>query len=262
MPLNGVSAAMRERVSQQLKEIERRYDVKVLYACESGSRGWGFASPDSDYDVRAVYVQAPEQYLQVDAAEEGFEWIEDEWFDVGAWDLRKTLRLLRSSNAVVLEWLQSPIIYQGDLAFHAEIWALALAYFQPKAALYHYRGIAKTASAAFQADGSIRLKKWFYVLRPLLAALWVAQHQTIPPMTLEELLAGQSDDIKQRLWDLVAFKNEQSEAYVFTPDALLQKLIADLWQQTEVALPERAVPDAEPLNRFFRTWIERYADPA
>ena len=181
---------------------------------------------------------------------------------MGAWDLRKTLRLLRSSNAVVLEWLQSPIIYQGDLAFQTEIWALAQAYFQPKAALYHYRGIAKTASAAFQADGSIRLKKWFYVLRPLLAALWVAQHQTIAPMTLEELLAGQSDDIRQRLWDLVGFKNEQSEAYVFTPDAVLQQWIADLWQQTEVALPERTVPDAEPLNRFFRTWVERYADPA
>ena len=81
-------------------------------------------------------------------------------------------------------------------------------------------------------------------------------------MTLEALLEGQSDDIKQRLWDLVAFKNEQSEAYVFTPDVALQALIADLWQQTEVALPERAVPDAEPLNRFFRTWVERYADPA
>ena len=148
------------------------------------------------------------------------------------------------------------------MAFHTEIWALALAYFQPKAALYHYRGIAKTASAAFQADGAIRLKKWFYVLRPLLAALWVAQHQTIPPMTLEALLEGQSDNIKQRLWDLVAFKNEQSEAYVFTPDVALQALIADLWQKTEVALPEREVPDAEPLNRFFRTWVGHYADPA
>ena len=253
---------MQAVIQNKLQHTERERHIQILWAIESGSRAWGFASPDSDYDVRAVYVQAPERYLQVDAAEEGFEWIEDEWFDVGAWDLRKTLRLLRSSNAVVLEWLQSPIIYQGDLAFQTEIWALAQAYFQPKAALYHYRGIAKTASAAFQADGSIRLKKWFYVLRPLLAALWVAQHQTIAPMTLEELLVGQSDEIRQHLWDLVAFKNEQSEAYVFTPDAVLQQWIADLWQQTEVALPERAVPDAEPLNRFFRTWIERYVDPA
>ena len=152
---------MQAVIQTKLRHIARERHIQILWAIESGSRAWGFASPDSDYDVRAVYVQAPERYLQVDAAEEGFEWIEDEWFDVGAWDLRKTLRLLRGSNAVVLEWLQSPQIYAGDLEFHAQIWALAQRYFQPKNALYHYRGIAKTASAAFQSDGAIRLKKWF-----------------------------------------------------------------------------------------------------
>ena len=251
---------MQAVIQTKLQQIERERHIQILWAIESGSRAWGFASPDSDYDVRAVYVQAPEQYLQVDAAEEGFEWIEDDWFDVGAWDLRKTLRLLRGSNAVVLEWLQSPQIYEGDLEFHAQIWELAQRYFQPKNALYHYRGIAKTASAAFQADGAIRLKKWFYVLRPLLAALWVAQRQTIPPMTLDELLQGQDSDTQQRVWDLVAFKNEQAEAHVFTPDAGLQDLIATLWQQTQVDLPERAVPDAAPINQFFRHWVGRDAE--
>ena len=89
---------MQTVIQNKLQHTERERHIQILWAIESGSRAWGFASPDSDYDVRVVYVQAPERYLQIDAAEEGFEWIEDEWFDVGAWDLRKTLRLLRSSD--------------------------------------------------------------------------------------------------------------------------------------------------------------------
>ncbi len=114
MPLNGVSAAMRERVSQQLREIERRYDVKVLYACESGSRGWGFASPDSDYDVRFLYVHPLEWYLRVEAPRDVIELPIDDELDVSGWEWRKALGLLKGANPTLIEWLDSPVVYQQD----------------------------------------------------------------------------------------------------------------------------------------------------
>lgn len=114
MPINGVSAAMRERVSQQLKEIERRYGVKVLYACESGSRGWGFASPDSDYDVRFLYVHPLEWYLRVEAPRDVIELPIDDELDVSGWEWRKALGLLKGANPTLIEWLDSPVVYQQD----------------------------------------------------------------------------------------------------------------------------------------------------
>lgn len=249
---------MQQTIQHKLRQIESQQKINLLWAVESGSRAWGFASEDSDYDVRAIYLQPATTYLDIDAPSESFEWIENEWFDVGAWDIRKALRLIRSSNSVVLEWLQSPIIYQGDVDFHADAWQQAQAFFQPKHSLYHYRGIAKTASQAFATDGSIKLKKWFYVLRPLLAALWVAQQQQIAPMTLDELMVNLSADTQQKIQELVWFKQEQNESFVFTPSSRLQGFIADLWQQTDLKLPERELGDTDELNQLFRTWTERY----
>ncbi len=105
---------MRERVSQQLREIERRYDVKVLYACESGSRGWGFASPDSDYDVRFLYVHPLEWYLRVEAPRDVIELPIDDELDVSGWEWRKALGLLKGANPTLIEWLDSPVVYQQD----------------------------------------------------------------------------------------------------------------------------------------------------
>ena len=100
--------------AQQLKEIERRYDVKVLYACESGSRGWGFASPDSDYDVRFLYVHPLEWYLRVESPRDVIELPIDDELDVSGWEWRKALGLLKGANPTLIEWLDSPVIYQQD----------------------------------------------------------------------------------------------------------------------------------------------------
>lgn len=104
--------AMRERVLEELTRLEQEHDVTVLYACESGSRAWGFASPDSDYDVRFVYVQQPDWYLRVDEPRDVLERPLTDELDLSGWELRKTLRLLRKSNPTLLEWLDSPLVYR------------------------------------------------------------------------------------------------------------------------------------------------------
>src|SRR6266540_3954918 len=112
-----------EQVDRRLDEIEANHDVRVAFCCESGSRAWGFASTDSDYDVRFIYVRRPEWYLSIDLEErrDVIETpIEGVW-DVNGWDLRKALRLLRKSNPPLFEWLQSPIVYRERSSVAAQM---------------------------------------------------------------------------------------------------------------------------------------------
>ncbi len=134
---------MRERVSQQLKEIERRYDVKVLYACESGSRGWGFASPDSDYDVRFLYVHPLEWYLRVESPRDVIELPIDDELDVSGWEWRKALGLLKGANPTLIEWLDSPVVYQQDEETITAFKAMVPMWFSPLRARWHYYSMAQ-----------------------------------------------------------------------------------------------------------------------
>lgn len=242
-------------IIQKLPNIEQQYQIKLLFVAESGSRAWGFSSSDSDYDVRGIFIHPKTAYLAIDAPLETLEWIENDWFDVGAWDLTKTLRLLRKSNAVLLEWLQSPIIYQQYPSIQAELIRLAQQYYQPKAVLYHYRGIAKTVSATMDIH-AVKLKKWFYLLRALLAAYWVTQCDQIPPMQLIELLSPLSESHQQEIQQLVAFKADKDEHFLWQPSQSMQQLIADLWQQTDITLETLEIPNSQLLNHWFRKVLD------
>lgn len=166
---------MEQQIQQKLAQISRQSDLRFLLAVESGSRAWGFPSPDSDYDVRVIFIRPINDYLSIKTAKETFEYIENEWFDVGGWDLRKALNLLWKSNAVLLEWLNPPIVYQQSTQFVERIRPLLNEYFQPASVIHHYRGIARNSLAQLDLRNEIKLKKWFYVLRPLLAVQWIVQ---------------------------------------------------------------------------------------
>ena len=190
MSNNDVDSAMRARVCAQLRAIEQRYNVRVLYACESGSRGWGFASPDSDYDVRFLYVHRPEWYLRVEAQRDVIELPIDDELDVCGWEWRKALGLLKGANPTLIEWLDSPVVYQEDETVVAELRALIPAWFSPLRARWHYYSMARKNFHEYLQGETVRLKKYFYVLRPLLAARWVEAGKGVPPMRFTELLAG------------------------------------------------------------------------
>ena len=134
MQRHPLSDAMRARVLAELERLERERNVKVLYACESGSRAWGFASPDSDYDVRFVYVEKPDWFVQVDAPRDVIERPLDDALDVSGWELRKTLGLLRKSNPTLLEWLDSPLVYRQEDQATARLRELAEHFYSPPAA--------------------------------------------------------------------------------------------------------------------------------
>lgn len=136
-------AAMRERVLDELERIEREHDVVVLYACESGSRAWGFASPDSDYDVRFVYVHQPEWYQRVEEPRDVIERPLSDELDISGWELRKALRLTRKSNPALLEWLGSPLVYREEPGVREELLWLGSAFHSVPGSRHHYLSMAR-----------------------------------------------------------------------------------------------------------------------
>ncbi|WP_097490275.1 nucleotidyltransferase domain-containing protein [Escherichia coli] len=231
MPLNGVSAAMRERVSQQLREIERRYDVKVLYACESGSRGWGFASPDSDYDVRFLYVHPLEWYLRVEAPRDVIELPIDDELDVSGWEWRKALGLLKGANPTLIEWLDSPVVYQQD----------------------------EETITALKA----MVPKWFSPLRPLLAVRWVEAGKGVPPMRFAELLAGSELDapLRAEIDELLERKQRAGEAEYGPRRPLLHAFIRAELARGEIPplLPDSREGDVKELDSLMYQTVMRRA---
>ena len=189
-----VSDAMRATVLDELARLEREHDVHVLFACESGSRGWGFASPDSDYDVRFIYVHRLAWYLTVEPGRDVIEQPISGELDVGGWELRKALQLLRDSNPTLLEWLRSPIVYRQDDAWAARLRTLAEDKFSPVRGYHHYVSMARKNLREHLYGETVRYKKYLYVLRPLLAARWIREDRGAPPMVFADLVAATSLD--------------------------------------------------------------------
>ncbi|WPH13275.1 nucleotidyltransferase domain-containing protein [Variovorax paradoxus] len=182
-----IDPAMRAQIMQALRDIEARHDVTVLFACESGSRGWGFASPDSDYDVRFIYVNRLPWYLTVTPRRDVIELPISSELDVNGWDLRKALGLMRESNPTLLEWLRSPVVYRDDAAAMPRFRALAEAVFSNARGWHHYASMAKKNFREHLQADEVRYKKYLYVLRPLLAARWIRTQAGVPPMRFAEL---------------------------------------------------------------------------
>lgn len=255
---------MHNEILKKLPQIEQEHQVKLLYVAESGSRAWGFASTNSDYDVRGIFIRPRNAYLSIDKPKETFEWIENSWFDVGAWDITKGLHLLRKSNCILLEWLQSPIIYQQYPNVQKELFELAKLYYQPKVIVHHYRGIAKVVSGYFPEDETrneadakpIKLKKWFYLLRSLLSAYWTVKTGDIPPMELNKLIKILSVEEQKVIHELVEFKSDKDEHFTWVPTETMQHLIFFLWQETDVQLAKREIPDNDVLNNWFRKKLD------
>ena len=216
--LRGADSASAARaVSHELRRLEEAEDVRVLLAVESGSRAWGFESPDSDFDVRFVYVRPVEYYLRLQSTRDVLEWRLDEVLDVSGWDLDKALRLMRGANPSLFEWLASPIVYAEYSAF-AAVRDLAADCFSPVSSAHHYlsmvrtnmSGLTGTTRKADEADRTdqaavagetIRLKKCLYAMRAILACRWVVAERVPVPMLFRDLVDAQLEASMRGLVD-------------------------------------------------------------
>ena len=184
---------MKETILNALKKIEEDYQVKILFACESGSRAWGFPSKDSDYDVRFIYVHKTEDYLTIDQIGIGnkrdvIELPINNLLDVSGWDLTKTLKLFRKSNPPLMEWLRSGIVYYQAFSTIDQMKELSKNIFAPNSCLHHYLNMASNNFREFLQGEEVKIKKYFYVLRPVLAAKWIEKFNEFPPLEFPILL--------------------------------------------------------------------------
>lgn len=257
LPVNEIETAIQDR----LAAIERERGVKVLFACESGSRAWGFASPDSDYDVRFIYTGPAACYLTVHPARDVIEEPVNAELDVSGWDLRKALGLLAKSNPPLLEWLDSPIVYRQDAAFAARFRGLAKAWLNPRACRYHYAHMALHNYREHMRGETVKLKKYLYILRPVLACQWLERGLGPVPMRLETMLDALVTDAAlraavERLLALKRITPELGEGSAIPEiSAFLATEIAK-FDADPVELPVPARPLSE-LDDFFRTELER-----
>lgn len=248
-------------ITQQLLDVCQHENIVCLHAIESGSRAWGFASPDSDFDVRLIYAEQPDFYWQLYQGKDTFEFIDNELysvpFDIGGWELRKALQLLHKSNSVILEWINSPIIYHSRSDFIAELKSLQYEFFNAKACFYHYQGMAKNAYAQLNLENEIKLKKYFYLLRALLASVWVKVKNQPIPVYMMEMVELLTTDERDKIEQLIQIKVNAPEQYQHQLNPVLQQLILRLWQLSEsLDFGEIKQGDIRLLNDFFKCTIK------
>ena len=245
---------MRKKIKEQLRRIEDAENIKILLAVESGSRAWGFASPDSDYDVRFVYIRSLEDYLRLDAIRDVIELPIDDVLDINGWDLQKTLRLLHKSNPTLFEWFSSPIVYKKT-EFSDKFCDLMTHYFSSKKTLYHYVSMAEGNYREYLKGDLVKAKKYFYALRPVLACQWILDRGTPPPMLFSELL---KTELPVELIDVV---NQLLELKMNSPEIKLIKRISEINEYLDESIPniksavrlldDSYTPDWSELNQLF-----------
>lgn len=204
---------MKKVILSHLEEVERKNNVIVLLAVESGSRAWGFHSAESDWDVRFVYVHQLDWYLRVNEGRDVIEHMYDDDVDLVGWELRKTLRLFQKSNPSLLEWLHSPIIYHADEVFLSCMRGLEPAFFNPIKTMYHYGSIYIKHDKRYLQNAAYPLKRFLYYLRGVLACRWIEERQSMPPVLFSELVKStvHEDPIHQKINELLTLKRQSKE---------------------------------------------------
>ncbi|WP_419868330.1 nucleotidyltransferase domain-containing protein [Chryseobacterium sp. CT-SW4] len=247
---------METKIVKKLKEIEEKKGIEILFAVESGSRAWGFASPDSDYDIRFIYRHDKDWYLSPWDKDETIEFMTEDDLDGSGWDLRKTFHLLLKSNAALLSWFYSPIVYKENEKFVKLFTPLADACFSPIAVSYHYLSMSKKYLEACRSE-EVKLKSYFYCLRTALTGKWITEKETVPPVLFSELLVLVDDFTRTKIENLITLKATKGESYYHRNDWELFGFLESLIKENE----ERAKDlkggnsDKNEMERVFREII-------
>ncbi|MEM9733849.1 MAG: nucleotidyltransferase domain-containing protein [Pseudomonadota bacterium] len=253
------------QIDTRLENLIRDEPVIIPWAIESGSRAWGFPSPDSDYDCRFIYVRPLRHMTALFPKRDVIETPLDAVLDVGGWELSKALRLLLKGNAVILEWLTSPIIYRGNSDFQKAALALTHEVVNRSAMQHHYRRLALSMRARVAGENAqLPLKKLFYILRPLVALKWLDENPTarFPPMHFQTLLDGVELDevLRGDIGMLVKAKAETRELGNGKVPPTIASFIDDGFKQFDGKAGRLGPPSASDVamvEGFHQTWLHR-----
>lgn len=259
------------RILNQVEIMEKQYNVKVIYLCESGSRLWGFDSADSDYDVRGVCISPVESYLSVEnpPASDIHFMSEDKAIDIAVWDIRKFLDHIKDNKISALEWLRADIVYQDNAAFKKDVNAA----FAPvaRARLWYsaYGGWGRSSMAEMVTDepGVVKIKKYLYAIRLALSAQYSFDFESLPPLNINTLVdapnarLGLDEELKEEIRKVLATKKSGKEADTIASHPIvleyLKKWLRDTngdWDSLIGIRPE----DGPSFNAVFRKHIGFY----
>lgn len=255
--------ATKDKIKIYLNEIEQENNIKILWACETGSRAWGFPSTDSDFDVRVIYVHKTNWYLNLKAQKDSIEMmLENNEIDITGWELKKCLQLLNKSNAAILERIQSPIVYCSDENFIEEMRSVSQSCYSKIATMHHYLSMAKNGIEELESREDFKLKKFFYTLRSALVCKWIVKKDITPPITFSKIYNNLSVDknLIDRIDSLIALKSKVTEAYFHKGEQpLIDFIKLCIAESNEVknTLPP-AKGDINLLNNILRKYIYKY----
>lgn len=250
-----------KNIQNILKEIEQKKNIKILYACETGSRAWGFPSPDSDFDIRFIYMHERDWYLSLSQKKDSIEYMDGD-LDITGWDLRKSLGLLKKSNAPLIERFNSPIEYFVAPGFKESFKELITNYYSPIAVFFHHHSLAKKFWEDLKDKEEFKLKSYFYLVRSLLSCNWIINDSNVLPMHIEGLMQYIDDEYKDWLRALIKLKETVSEKYLHQKDEKLNEWILNLFEDVDAAKDSIPVNKAEMslLNEFFLKMLYAKAD--
>ncbi|MBT2683482.1 nucleotidyltransferase domain-containing protein [Bacillus sp. ISL-37] len=258
---------MKDQIITVLNQIEEEYEVKILYACDAGSRALGFASADSDYDIRFIYIHKKDWYLSIDQYRDVIEIpkedslsIEfDPKLDVVGWELTKTLRLFRKSNPSLLEWLNSKYVYCNHAYLAEKLKLMQDSVISHKAYINHHLNLVTRNVNDMQKKKEWRGKVYLYILRSILSAKWLQIHKQIPPVEFMELLSILENSlVKREVKDLLR-KKHSGENYLTEKNMILNEFIEqeiELLVRYEKFFSVKSDDPTKELNKFFRVTLK------
>ena len=252
---------MMKNIKHLLGEIEKMKNVKILYACETGSRAWGFPSPDSDYDVRFIYMHERDWYLSLSQRKDTIEHMNGD-LDITGWDLRKCLILLKKSNAPLIERFQSPIEYYAIEGFKDAFKSLIGNYYSPTAVFFHHYSLAQKFWEELKDKQKVKLKNYFYLIRSLLSCYWIVKDKIALPMEIEGLMKLIDEKRRDEIRALIKLKAGVDEKYLHEKDESLNQWIIELFEllcSSKENLGVSRVDNSE-LNQFFLKMVNGNAD--
>ncbi len=247
---------MEEKIRKYLADLEKEREIEILLACETGSRAWGFPSPDSDFDIRIIYKHHKEWYLSLIEEKDTIEYfLENNELDISGWDLRKCLRLLWKSNPPLIERIQSPIIYKVNTDFLNGINRVAQKTYSRISTIHHYLSMGKKAYEEVVSEDEYKLKKLFYALRSAIACVWILEKEIMPPIEFRIMLNQLNipERIRERIDELIKIKSTISESYFHRGETDLIVYIRSCFERTEKIV--QSLPSSNghisELNDFF-----------
>lgn len=250
---------MEQLIANKLHEIEKNQNVRILLAVESGSRAWGFASPDSDYDLRFIYIRAKDDYLRLDSVRDVIELPITDLLDINGWDLKKALGLLYKSNPTLFEWLSSPIVYRGS-DFIKQFRSIINDYFSAKKGLHHYLSMAESNYREYLKLDMVKAKKYFYVLRPVLACRWILDRRTPPPVLFSKLMETElPGSLSQEVCRLLEIKAKFPEIKEIPKVHAINEYIDLSVEEIKYflqSMQEEKTPDWQKINSLFLQQLE------